>query len=184
MSKTTRNIIRIVVGACLLAACLHVYQRSQADRTLNPPMAQKIDCLNNLTQIGSSLKSWSLDHNGAFPWQVSTSAGGTMELRNRAGDGFDSNAPVHFSAMSYELSTPLILVCPQDRTAKPARSFDGLRPENVTYRLRTTTNTLETRPKEPILICPIDGNIVYSDGTVTGKAMSDTTNSNGSMRVQ
>src|ERR1035441_2819767 len=77
-------------------------------------MAPTVSCQNNLKQIGLSLRTWAIDNDGQFPFNVSTNAGGTRELCARGGDGFDTNAALHFQVMSNELSTPLLLVCPND----------------------------------------------------------------------
>jgi hypothetical protein len=121
----------------------------------------------NLKQIGLAFKTWALDHQDRFPFSQSTNDGGTMELCARGGDGFDSNAALHFQVMSNELSTPLILRCPKDRTTKPARNFSSLRAENVTYRMRSGTNVTEAHPEEALVKCPIHGNILHCDGKVT-----------------
>src|SRR5690349_8253126 len=68
----------------------------------------RINCTNNLKQIGLAFRTWALDNNDQFPFQVSATNGGTMEL---TGSGI---ASVHFQVMSNELSTPKILLCPAD----------------------------------------------------------------------
>lgn len=60
--------------------------------------------------------------------QVSVTNGGTMELISRG-----SVVPV-FRALSNELSTPKILVCPKDITRTVAIDFDsGLTETNISY---------------------------------------------------
>jgi hypothetical protein len=132
------------------------------------PRAQRITCVNNLKQIGLATRTWAIDHDGPFPFKVSTNAGGTMEFCATGGDGFDSNAALHFQVMSNELSTPLILVCPQDRSRKPAARFSSLQASNVTYRLRSGTNINESVPAEMLASCPVHGNILLCDGSVVG----------------
>ena len=82
---------------------------------LQPPRctAQKINCVNNLKQVGLSFRLWSGDNNDLFPMQVSTNSGGTREFV-----GGPEVFP-HFLMMSNELNTPKILFCPQD--ANPRR---------------------------------------------------------------
>src|ERR1700690_2770460 len=67
------------------------------------PRAHHMYCVNNLKQIGLSFRTWALDNDGKFPFNVSTNAGGTMEFCATGADGFDSNAAVHFQVMSNEL---------------------------------------------------------------------------------
>jgi len=70
--------------------------------------AQRINCVNNLKQAGVAFRTWALDNGDKYPGQVSVTNGGTMELV----DG--GIVWPHFSVMSNELSTPKILVCPED----------------------------------------------------------------------
>ena len=42
--------------------------------------AQRIQCVSNLRQAGLAFHSFAHDHNGRFPMQISTNAGGSMEL--------------------------------------------------------------------------------------------------------
>ncbi|MCX6917535.1 MAG: hypothetical protein NT167_31630, partial [Verrucomicrobia bacterium] len=87
----------------------------------------------------------------------------TRELCGRGKDGFDSNAWLHFRVISNELADPAVLVCPKDRKRKPARDFQSLGPENVTYRLRTGLNLNVTNKSDVLVVCPLDGNVIYGD---------------------
>lgn len=80
---------------------------------------KKINCVNQLKQLGLSFKQWALDYGDKFPMQVSVTNGGTMELVDAG------NVYVHFQVMSNELNTPKILICPQDADPKrlPATTF-------------------------------------------------------------
>src|SRR6266478_5107680 len=81
--------------------------------------SSRISCANNLKQVGLSFRTWSLDNNDRYPAQVSVTNGGTMELVE------SGQAWVHFLVMSNELSTPRILMCPEepDRTRRQADNF-------------------------------------------------------------
>ena len=68
----------------------------------------RINCLNNIKQIGLSFRTWALDHQDKYPMQVQATNGGTFELIG-AGMAF-----MHFAVMSNELSTPRIVFCPQE----------------------------------------------------------------------
>ena len=48
-----------------------------------------------------------------------------------------------------------------------ATNFASLRPENVTYRLCTGDTVTEEDPEEVLAVCPIEGNMLYCDGSVT-----------------
>ncbi len=68
----------------------------------------RFQCINNLKQVGLAFRVWEGDHGDKYPMAVSETNGGTMEFIT------GQNAFRHFLAMSNELSTPKILVCPAD----------------------------------------------------------------------
>ena len=73
--------------------------------------AQRIKCVNNLKNIGLSFRIFATDNGDRFPMSVSTNEGGTSEYTGRGQQQFVYK---HFLAMSNELSTPKIIVCPSD----------------------------------------------------------------------
>jgi hypothetical protein len=131
--------------------------------------AQHISCVNNLKQLGLAFRIWAGDNQDQYPFNLSTNAGGTREFCAVGKDGFDANSFLHFQIMSNELLVPLLLVCPQDRSKHAVTNWANLSPANVTYRLRSGTNTVEANPQAILAVCPVDGNILYCDGTVLGK---------------
>lgn len=70
------------------------------------PHRHRIDCVNNLKQVGLAYRIWAGDNNDKYPMEVSVTQGGTMELLNTP------DAWKTFQLMSNELSTPKILACP------------------------------------------------------------------------
>jgi prepilin-type processing-associated H-X9-DG protein len=88
--------------------------------------ASSINCVNNLKQSCLAFRIWEGDNGDKYPMAVSTSTGGTMEYA----DGADTFR--HFQVMSNELSTPKILICPQD-TRLAAKNFVPLNNQNVSY---------------------------------------------------
>lgn len=71
--------------------------------------AQRINCANNLRQIGISFRLFATDNGDRFPMAVSTNDGGSSDW----GTNFDITFR-HFQALSNELSTPKIIICPSD----------------------------------------------------------------------
>ena len=125
-------------------------------------------CINNLKQIGLAFRTWALDHGDKFPFNLSASEGGTLEFCRADKTGFDSNAALHFQVMSNELSTPVLLVCPQG-PAKAAKDFRSLKAKHVSYLLRSGEVVSPQHPTNVLAVCPIDGSILYCDGTVKVK---------------
>ena len=77
----------------------------------------RINCTNNMKQIGLSFRTWALDNQDQLPMQVAGTNGGARELTAR-GMVFPT-----FQVMSNELSTPKILICPQDVKRQAATNF-------------------------------------------------------------
>jgi prepilin-type N-terminal cleavage/methylation domain-containing protein len=81
--------------------------------------AQKINCVNNLHQVGTALKVWEGDNSDHYPMAVSTAKGGAGEnvcsaLFNSGGAYPASGITNIFCVMSNELSTPKVLYCTSD----------------------------------------------------------------------
>jgi hypothetical protein len=127
----------------------------------------QLACRQNLQEIGRAMLIWALDNQENFPFNLSTNYGGTMELREIGPNGFDTNTFVHFQVLSNDLGQVGLLVCPGDFGRSAASGFESLRPENVTYRLRTGDTVTPDYPQEVLAVCPIDGNTLYCDGSVT-----------------
>jgi hypothetical protein len=108
----------VVVGLFVLLPALHKPKINSA----------RINCVNNLKQVGLAYRLWAGDNGDKFPMQVSTNIGGTMELV-QSGAAYS-----HFQVMSNELSTPKILCCPSDTWKTRAINFDAtLSDANISY---------------------------------------------------
>jgi hypothetical protein len=96
--------------------------------------ARRIQCINNLHQVGLGFVSFANEHSGHFPMAVPASAGGSLEFARSAyliqGEFYFSFR--HFQAASNELVTPRLMVCPAD-TRLPAASFAMLSNTNLSY---------------------------------------------------
>jgi prepilin-type N-terminal cleavage/methylation domain-containing protein/prepilin-type processing-associated H-X9-DG protein len=89
--------------------------------------AKQIACVNSLKQVSLALKMWAGDNNDKFPWNLSVTNGGTLEVT-------DEQWIDNFRSCSNELSTPNILYCSADikkRAATNWVSADG--DQNISY---------------------------------------------------
>jgi hypothetical protein len=134
--------------------------------------SSRLGCINNLKQIGLAFRTWAIDNDGQFPFNVSTNAGGTMELCSAGRDGVDKNGFLHLLVMSNELCTPKLLVCPADDPKSPALDWQTFRAANLTYQIHVGTNICDANPTEVLAVCPIHGNILHCDGSVEQKGRS------------
>lgn len=79
--------------------------------------AQRIKCTSNLKNVGLAFRIFATDNQDQFPMSLSTNSGGTSEYLPTAttGVGVDNVIFRHFQALSNELSTPKIVLCPSDQ---------------------------------------------------------------------
>ena len=128
--------------------------------------AQSVNCANNMKQIGLAFRTWAIDNNDNFPFNVSTNKGGTLELCAPGSDGFDRNAAFHFQVMSNELTTPNILVCPADSKEAASARFPGSPAGVCELQMRTGSELMRPNPDQVLAICPIHNNVLRCDGSV------------------
>ena len=115
-------------------------------------------CMNNLKQIGLSYRIWAGDNGGKYPFEMSVTNGGTRELN------FGRNAWLDFLVMSNELSTPKVLVCPQDsKHLPPATSFSSELVGHISYFVG-----LDAKESNPRSILSGDAN--FEIGSVPAKS--------------
>ena len=78
--------------------------------------AQKINCVNNLKQVGLSYRLWEGDNNDKYPQAVTAANGGAKDYIYGGGAAPTAawNADMVFQVMSNQLSTPKICYCPSD----------------------------------------------------------------------
>lgn len=134
--------------------------------------AQRIKCVNNLKNVGLSFRIFATDNGDQFPFNISTNQGGSAEFiptANTSGTK-DLNTYLHFAALSNELSTPKIVICPSDSNGRvEARSFAGgtatdayKNNKNVSYFVGLETD--ETRPQ---MLLSGDRNITNAQNRAT-----------------
>jgi prepilin-type N-terminal cleavage/methylation domain-containing protein len=83
--------------------------------------AQRINCVNNLKEIGLAFKVWEGDNGDKYPMAVSTNAGGALEL---VGSSYNTLNPNHgsfiaaFVCMSNELLSRNVAIQSANRPSK------------------------------------------------------------------
>ncbi len=100
-------IIVAVVG--FIFVILPSFARSRA-------RSSRLGCTNNLKQVGLAFRQWGLDNNDNYPMQVVATNGGAMEQAHLG------SAYTVFLVMSNELSTPKVLLCPDETNRKRVRA--------------------------------------------------------------
>ncbi len=148
---------------CALALLIATVGCKKSDAYVDQPKAMQITCVNNLKQIGLEFRIWEGDHKDKHSFDVSTNDGGVMELVTVQA-GLRQNGYLIFQCMSNELRSPILLVCPQDKSKVIAKDWESLSGANVSY-IFPASNASNV-----MAVCPIDGNTLYEDGTVLEKS--------------
>ena len=118
-------------------------------------------CQDNLKQIGLSFLLFANDHHDQFPFAEANELGGTIGLVN------SPQVFRHFEAMSNELNTPKVLVCPNDPLRVRGTNFCGtFGNTNVSYFVGLDAD--ESKPER----------LLSGDRNITGGRLS-----NGFLRV-
>jgi hypothetical protein len=128
-------------------------------------------CASNLKQIYLDYAHWAQRHEGRFPFNVSTNAGGSKELSSHGDDRLEKNPAAQFRHLAeglvgYGTFAPKILVCPADTNRAPAADIRELQSSNVTYKLFCSTNILGDMHHGVLLHCSIHDWTLFTDGSI------------------
>ncbi len=93
--------------------------------------AKRVQCLGNLKEIGNAFHLFANDHHNQYPMQTPASDGGTQDYTTSFAQ-FSGNTYRHFQALSRDLGTPKILLCPTD-TRTAAGDWSSLTNSNISY---------------------------------------------------
>jgi prepilin-type processing-associated H-X9-DG protein len=80
--------------------------------------AQRIKCVNNLKNVGLAFRIFATDNGDRFPFELQSGDGGTGDWITNAVEMYR-----HFQALSNELSTPKIVICPSDAGKQEATNW-------------------------------------------------------------
>src|ERR1039457_4183789 len=141
----TELLVVICVIAVLVAVLLPALQHHHDGR-------QPINCIDNLKQIGLAFRIWEGDNGDNYPMKISVTNGGAMEL------AVAGNVSAIFRVMSNELSTPKVLVCPQDTARHYANNFTtDFNNQKISYFVG-----LDAEDKYPQMIIAGDDNLAIN----------------------
>ena len=157
--------------------------------------AQRIKCTNNLKNVGLSFRVFATDNSDKFPMSLGTNEGGTAPYASTLPASLMVNGNQvwrHFAAMSNELSTPKIVICPSDSSRIESTDFGPALPvqvgrtpfvsnSNISY-----TIGLEADETYPSMLLSSDRNLtnnqVQASGGMAGTMVRPDATSSGAVQ--
>jgi competence protein ComGC len=120
-------LVLFVLAALFLPALLAAKMRGQGSH---------INCVNNVKQVALSFRVWAIDNQDKYPMEISIANGGTSELAAKG------DVVATFQIISNELSTPKVLICPEDTGHIFATNFSGaFSAKNISYFIGVNAST-------------------------------------------
>lgn len=118
-----------LIELLMVIAALGILVALILPRMARAPIPMRINCVNNLKQIGLATRVWEGDNSDKYPPQVSVTNGGSMEFST------GPNMFHHLQVMSNELSTPKVVFCPNetDRSRFVATNFSVFCNSNTSF---------------------------------------------------
>lgn len=118
----TASDVLVVIVCLFILAVLLLPMFAAAKRSGGP-----VHCVCYLSQIGLAFRIWAEDNDDQFPTTVSVTNGGAMELVEAG------NVAGCFQLVSNVMTTPKILVCPNDTSRTFATNWDELNGSHISY---------------------------------------------------
>src|SRR5260221_10720822 len=110
-------LVVIAIIAILAGLLLPALARAKAK-------AKRIECVNQLKQMGIGFRIWSNDNGDKFPWYVAITNGGSMN----APDWVDN-----FRVCQNEFNTPKLLTCPSDTEKQAVTEWKFASGDSTSY---------------------------------------------------
>ena len=107
----------VLVLMAMLMPSSHIKQRSNM-----------VMCMSNQKQIGIGLTMFHQDHGDKYPWELSVTNGGSMEVIP-----VNHVFPYYQPLSEYLNKRTQVLVCPTDTSRHPAADFSQLADTNISY---------------------------------------------------
>ncbi len=134
------TLLELLVVIAILALLAWMLLPAITRREARSPI---IECAYHLKRIGIALRQFAADHRDRFPMEISTNQGGSLE--------WGGQASRHFLAITNDLATPRVLLCPTDKERTSARDWLSFGNQNLSYFI-----SLDADRHEPQMILASD----------------------------